>query len=279
MENKAPHWVEHYRTHGYHFPKRIMSTDQALELRQRLEAAEAAVAADPVKRKLLASHPTQTLPFFDELARSPEVVEPVKALLGDDVLIWNATLFAKEAHSQSYISWHQDLTYWGLSEAHEVTAWIALSEVSTANGCMKFIPGSHTQDIVPHVDTFDANNLLSRGQEIAVDVDEDEAVHVELAAGEMSLHHGKLFHGSSVNRTAQRRIGLAIRYIPTSLKQTIDEKPFARLACGTDRFGHYRLLDPPRGVLDDADVATLQEHIRIQEQFLFAGAEGARSRR
>ena len=217
------------------------------------------------------------LPFIDELSRSPAILERVKAILGEDLLVWNATLFAKEPHSKSFISWHQDLTYWGLEDAHEVTAWIALTEVSTANGCMKFVPGSHKQDIVPHVDKFDEHNLLSRGQEIAVEVDEDNAAHVELAAGEMSLHHGKLFHGSSSNETDDRRIGLAIRYIPTSLRQTIEEKPFARLAAGEDWFGHYRLFDGPSDVLDDRDVEIVLEHIRIQEQFLYAGTDRERA--
>jgi non-haem Fe2+, alpha-ketoglutarate-dependent halogenase len=64
---------------------------------------------------------------------------------------------------------------------------------------MRVIPGSHKLDQAPHRDTFSANNLLSRGQEIMVEVDESKAVELPLQPGEMSLHHVRLIHGSEPN--------------------------------------------------------------------------------
>ena len=264
-------WKRHYDENGYHFPVRVMSVEQAAEYRRRLEAAEARAAENVEARKLMHLQPGAVLDFVDEISRLPSIVEPVTRILGDDVLRWNATLFVKEPKSPTYISWHQDLTYWGMDDSHEVTAWVALSNVTTATGCMKFVPGSHKRDIVEHVDTFAEDNLLSRGQELTVEVDEDEAVHVELAPGEMSLHHGKLFHGSSPNTTDDRRIGLALRYIAPSMSQSSGVKPYARLVAGEDRFGHYRLMGSPAGVLDEGDLALAAENVRVQEQFLFAG--------
>jgi len=264
-------WKKHYDNAGYHFPIRAISEEQASNYRQQLEAAEAQVASDPALKKLMQLQPAAVLNFADEIARLPSIVDPVKQILGEDVLLWNATFFVKEPRSPSYISWHQDLKYWGMDESHEVTAWLALSNVTTATGCMKFVPESHKLDLVNHVDTFHENNLLSRGQELAVDVNEDEAVHVELKPGEMSLHHGKLFHGSSPNNTDDRRIGLALRYISTNMSQSADLKPYAKLVSGEDKFGHFQLLNAPSGVLAEEDVAVAYENIRIQEQFLFAG--------
>jgi len=149
----------------------------------------------------------------------------------------------------------------------------SLTNVTTATGCMKFVAGSQKLDMVAHVDTYNDNNLLSRGQEIAVDVKEDEAVHVELEPGEMSLHHGKLFHGSSPNQTDDRRIGLALRYISTNMSQSTGIKPYAKLVSGEDNYGHFQLLDSPTGVLSEKDVAIAYENIQIQEQFLFAGTD------
>jgi ectoine hydroxylase-related dioxygenase (phytanoyl-CoA dioxygenase family) len=165
-----------------------------------------------------------------------------------------------------------------LEDSHEVTAWVALTDVTTATGCMKFVDGSHKLDMVEHVDTFHDNNLLSRGQEIAVDVNEEEATHVQLKPGEMSLHHGKLFHGSSPNTTDDRRIGFALRYISTNMSQSAGIKPYAKLVSGEDNFGHFQLMDPPKGVLSEKDVEVASENIKIQEQFLFAGADVDRSR-
>ena len=137
------------------------------------------------------------------------------------------------------MSWHQDLTYWGLDPADIVTAWIALSESGPQNGAMRVIPGTHTSEVVPHKDTFAANNLLSRGQEISVEVDETKAVTLELEPGQMSLHHVKLIHGSEPNPSDKRRIGLAIRYIPTHVRQIAGMTDSAMLVRGADAFGHF----------------------------------------
>lgn len=266
-------WKKQYDDSGYIFPLRVMSPTTAAQYRSRLEAAESQTNGDVAKLKLMQIQPAAVLDFADEIARLPAIVEPVTEILGKDVLLWNATFFIKEPQSSSYISWHQDLKYWGLDDSHEVTAWLALSNVTTATGCMKFVPGTHLQDMAEHIDTFEKDNLLSRGQEIAVDISEDDAVHVELQPGEISLHHGKLFHGSSPNTTDDRRIGLALRYISTNMRQSADVKPFAKLVAGTDAYGHYQLLDPPSGVLDESDIAIAYNNISIQEQFLFAGTD------
>lgn len=266
-------WKQEYDANGYHFPIRVISTEQALAYRHQLESAESLVADNPAMQKLMQSQPAAVLNFADEIARLPSIVDPVTDILGDDVLLWNATFFVKEPQSPSYISWHQDLKYWDLEDSHEVTAWVALTDVTTATGCMKFVAGSHKMDMVEHTDTFSEDNLLSRGQEIAVDVNEDEAVHVELKPGEMSLHHGKLFHGSSPNSTNDRRIGLALRYISTNMSQSTNIKPYAKLVAGEDQFGNFQLLDKPTGVLSKHDVAIAEENMRLQEQFLFAGAD------
>lgn len=265
-------WKRQYDKNGYYFPIQAISSLQAQHYREQLEAAEQIVQDNPAKKKLMQMQPAAVLDFADEIARLPSIVNPVSEILGDNVLLWNATFFIKEAQSPSFISWHQDLKYWGMDDSHEVTAWLALTNVTTATGCMKFVPGSHTLDMVDHVDTFEDNNLLSRGQEIAVEVNEQDATHVQLKPGEMSLHHGKLFHGSSPNTTDDRRIGFALRYISTEMRQTDNLKPYAKLVAGEDKYGHFKLLDSPTGVLSKEDLAIADENIRIQEQFLYAGA-------
>jgi non-heme Fe2+,alpha-ketoglutarate-dependent halogenase len=109
---------------------------------------------------------------------------------------------------------------------------------------MKVVPGAHKLDQVPHHDTFRAKNLLSRGQEIMVDVDECQARMLRLAAGEMSLHHLRLIQGSDRNPSDLRRIGFAIRYIPTTVRQvngphdhaTLVGKPQCRYVGAGGRF-------------------------------------------
>jgi len=269
----AEDWLSNYERDGYHFPVRVMSSEQAASYRQTLEAFEGQMSGDPETRKLALLNAAYLLPFVDEISRLPSILEPVSRILGPDLLVWNAGFFTKEPHTSDFISWHQDLTYWGLDDSHEVTAWVALSPSTVQSGCVKFVAGTHKQDIVQHRDTFDSNNLLSRGQELAVEVDEDDATSVVLEPGEMSLHHGKVFHGSHANASDDRRIGLAIRYISPDMKQTIEQKTTAKLVAGKDDHGNFRLIGKPRGVVDADDLASVRENQRIQQEFLFAGVE------
>lgn len=197
-----------YERDGFVSPIDVMSTADAQALRADLERAEAELADDPTRLALLRSYPDRLLPSFDKLIRNQRLIAAASAVLGPDLMVWSAGLFMKEANSPKVVSWHQDLTYWGLDDAEETTCWVALSPSNRASGCMKFIPGSHKDALVAHVDTFDDNNLLSRGQEVAVEVDEAKGVAVELKTGQASMHHGHLFHASDPNTTNDRRIGV-----------------------------------------------------------------------
>ncbi len=261
-----------YQRDGYVFPLTAMSPDEATRYRAALEQVEADHPAQP---KLLSSLHGQShlvLPAVDEITRLPGVLNPVRQILGPDLLVWSANLFIKEARSPQYVSWHQDLTYWGLNDLQQVTAWVALSPATVENGCMRFITGSHQAEIVAHRDTFAENNLLTRGQEIAVEVDETRAVDVILKPGEISLHHGRTFHASHANRSQDRRVGLAIRYISPAMRQVSGQRTVASLVSGEDRYGHFDLVPPPAGVLDPADVARLKRAVEQQNAIYFDGA-------
>ena len=260
-----------YNQNGYYFPIDAMSVEQALVYRSQFEAAEREYKdKDPDFDALVFGHANMVMPFIDEITRLSSVLDPVRAILGPDVMVWGANLFIKEAHSPNYVSWHQDLTYWGLDDEDEVTAWVALSSATVRSGCMRYVPGTHTREIVPHRDTFAENNQLSRGQEVAVDVNEAEAVDVVLAPGQVALHHGRIFHASSANQTDDRRIGLAIRYISPRMQQVSGVKTYCTLVSGEDRFGHFHLTQPPRGVMHPTDREMAHRTITVAKEFLFA---------
>ena len=160
--------VAKYANDGFVAPLDIMTTQEALEIRLDFEDAEAQLANDPEKMALLRSYPNRLLPLVDKLTRNTKLIESASAVLGPDLMVWSAALFIKEGNSPKIVSWHQDLTYWGLDDIEETTCWFALSDASKEAGCMKFVPGTHKSKIVKHIDTFADNNLLSRGQEIAV---------------------------------------------------------------------------------------------------------------
>ena len=264
---------------GFVFPIDVMSEAEAREIRADLERAEAEVADDQQKLMLVRAYPDRLIPSFDRMVRNPKIIAAVRKILGPDLMVWSSGLFIKEALSTKIVTWHQDLTYWGLDDTEEVTSWVALSPSTRESGCMRFVPGSHHQLLVPHNDTFDANNLLSRGQEIAVDVDDSDGVDVMLQPGQASLHHGHLFHSSGPNTTPDRRIGSAIRYIKPSMRQRSGDRALVALVSGEDRFGNFRIAGPPRGWLHEDDFALCRADSAIKRKILYEGAETDRGTR
>jgi non-haem Fe2+, alpha-ketoglutarate-dependent halogenase len=260
--------VEAYRREGFYAPVRVMPASEALGFRQALETHEAE-SGQPLQGNL--RHKVHLLfTWADALVHHPAVLDAVEDAIGPDILCWNTNFFIKEARSPGFVSWHQDSTYWGLDPDEVITAWIALTEVTEESGYMQVIPGSHKVDQLPHVDTFHKDNLLSRGQEISVEVDKSKAVGIALHAGEMSLHHIKLVHGSDANRGADRRIGLAIRYIPTSVRQT-KVRDSAMLVRGQDKYHHFDPEPRPKADLDEAALAAHADAMGRQVKALYQG--------
>ena len=243
---------------GFVFPLPAMSRTEADDYRAQLESFEATFGQRKETRRCLRRYPNVVLPFVDEISRRPEITDKVAEILGPDLLALDCPFFIKEANSESFVSWHQDLHYWGLDGEEEVTVWVALSPATAQSGCMRFVAGSHKQ-IVDHHDTHHDQNLLTRGQEIAVDVDEADAIDAELQPGEMSLHHGRVFHASNPNGSDDRRIGLAIRYIPTRMQQAPGGKMAAMLVRGEDKFGNFKPCRRPSGLMQPDDYLHWQE--------------------
>jgi non-heme Fe2+,alpha-ketoglutarate-dependent halogenase len=260
--------IDTFHRDGCVFPIRVMSTDEALAIRKKLETFEAA-AGGPLKGDL--RHKSHLLfPWLDEVVHHTRIVDAIEDLYGPDLLCWTTNFFIKEARNPAFVSWHQDSTYWGLSTPDVVTAWVALTPSNESNGAMGFIPGTHLSEQIPHRDTFARNNLLTRGQEVAVDVDPGRAVTIELEPGEISLHHVRLVHGSPANPSNDRRIGFAIRYIPTSVSQ-IAGRDSATLVKGVDRFGHFDLEPRPTSDMDPAFVRLHKEIAERNAQILYRG--------
>jgi ectoine hydroxylase-related dioxygenase (phytanoyl-CoA dioxygenase family) len=258
-----------YMQDGFVVPIDVLSQHEARILRTDLEDAEAELANDVEKLALLKAYPDRLLPSFDALTRNETLISAASAVLGPNLMVWSAGLFIKEANSPKIVSWHQDLTYWGLDDIAETTCWVALSKAHETSGCMKFVPGSHKTKIVPHIDTYAEDNLLSRGQEIAVEVNEKDAVVAALDAGQASMHHGLLFHGSGPNTTDDRRIGSAIRYIKPSMKQATGDRPIVSLVRGQDNFGNFKIVDAPRGRLLDEDFELCRQDKALKARLLY----------
>jgi hypothetical protein len=268
LKRLTPQQVEQFREEGCVFPIRVMPEEAALTLRARLEEFEQRTGG-PLKGNL--RHKSHLLfAWLGALVRRGEILDAVEDLYGPDLLCWSTNFFIKEARNPAFVSWHQDSTYWGLSRPDVVTAWVAFTEATEANGAMEYLPGSHKLDQVPHRDTFARDNLLTRGQEIMVEVDPAQRRVITLRPGEMSLHHVRLVHGSPPNPSGDRRIGFAIRYIPTSVAQIAGEDS-AGLVRGEDRYHHFALEPIPTRDLDPEFVALHEAITERNAKILYRG--------
>lgn len=261
--------VASYHQKGVYFPISVMSSEEAASYREKLEAfeTERGSALSVIENKK--THLLFT--WANELIRHPSILDAVESVIGPNILCWGADFFCKEAGTKDFVSWHQDATYWGMNSDEIVTAWLALSESSVESGCMRVIPETHHEQI-QHQDTFSEENILSRGQEVSIAVDEAQAVDVVLKPGEISLHHVLLFHSSKPNRSHHKRIGFAIRYLPTHLKQTAG-KDSATLVRGEDRFHHFELEPSPSRDFEPKMVAYHKMLSERANKILFRGTD------
>jgi non-heme Fe2+,alpha-ketoglutarate-dependent halogenase len=252
----SPAQVESYARDGFLSPVTALTREQAAQYRQKLEVFEEAVGGPLTADGTDARYRSRThilLAWVHALTRHPAILDAVEALIGPNILVYTSTWFIKEPESPAIAAWHQDATYFGLRPYEHVTAWLALTDATAENGCMEFLPGSHHKGQLPHRAGVVAASVNRAGQAVVGAIDDAPAVHAPLRAGEFSLHHTLCLHRSQPNRSAERRIGLAISYVPTHVQHLgVKHKTPALLVRGVDTFGHFQLEPSPAADLDDA---------------------------
>jgi chlorinating enzyme len=246
--------VADFRREGWLAPFRAIDEAAAAEAVRWLEAYEVHHKANVNQHLKIKGHLVS--PWLVDLARNERILDAVESLIGPDLLLFAASVFAKPGGDGSYVSWHQDSAYFGLEPHEEVTAWVALTESTAANGALQVLPGTHNGPDLHHDETFEPNNLLLRGQRIRVE-DESKAVTIELRPGQFSLHHERMAHGSKANATDKRRIGFAFFYIPTHVRSPAGRRS-ALLVRGEDRHGHWDADPLPRYDFDPPAFEALQ---------------------
>ncbi len=262
-----PQSIAAFERDGALFPVPVLERREADALLHRLEAVERQRAGripppQNVKIHLL-------LPWLWDLVHDIRILDPVESLLGPDILCWASNFFVKEAGDRKHVPWHQDTTYWGLSDTKALTAWIAFTDSKVANGCLQIVKGTHHAPL-PHVETGDETSMLPIRERLAIQVDPATVANVELSAGEMSLHDGRLAHGSAANADGPRRVGLAIRYIPATSSPVDGAAATATLVRGRNR-GRFELEQRPAG---EFDAAALERYRTVLRSWM-AGVSAA----
>ena len=227
--------VDQFWTEGYALPFDCLTAEQARDVRTKLEAYESTIEGDISMHLRVKVH--TAFPWLMDIARHPKILDAVEDLIGPNILLYLSTFWFKNAHDPRYVSWHQDSAYYGLDPHDVITLWLAISDSGPANGCVRVLPRTHLGEAFVHTETYEADNLLARGQRID-EIDDSSAVDLALKAGQFSMHHERLVHGSKANNSDDRRLGMSFTYLPTNVRCSLEGRT-AMLVRGEDEFGYW----------------------------------------
>ena len=134
------------------------------------------------------------------------------------------------------------------------------------------LPGSHKDNLKEHEQKFDENNLLTRGQTIN-NIAVDNTEPVVLKAGQISLHHPTIIHGSGLNSSADRRIGFVIQsYIGSNVDQVIG-KMYVQKARGEDKYKYHQYSNIPRELMGTKEVMLRNKANEELSKIFYSGAK------
>jgi non-haem Fe2+, alpha-ketoglutarate-dependent halogenase len=231
-DEKITELAEHYLRYGYAAPLLIIPEDRA---RATLTAVREVmtrpgIAPAPGKEQskgrlaaLVGQGEASPVPFIEcrhldsrviyDLCTAAPVLDFARGILGEDLLLWRSTIISKPTGGPAF-RWHQDYggvfgprEPYGLEPPLHLTVWLALTPVTVANGCLRFVPGAH--HVLPSEPSGSGPRatLLTRPEF----VDESNAIDVRLAPGEAAVFGDRALHASRPNTTDESRIALAIR--------------------------------------------------------------------
>jgi len=265
MSYLSSNQLKQYKDEGFVSPINIFSKEKAKEIRNEIELIENKMPGELEKSGRYNAHLIS--PLLDEITHNSKILDAVQSLIGENILVCGTTLFIKNPNEQGFVSYHQDAKYIGLEPHNWVTAWVAITDSNEKNGCMRMWSGSHKDKLKKHDEKFNEGNLLTRGQTVE-NVPKEKTIPLILEAGQMSLHHPTVVHGSELNKSNDRRIGFVIQsYIGTNVKQVLG-KNGVQLARGVDEFNYHEIIDRPENLLDEKDIKLKkQENDNLQEIF------------
>ena len=265
MSYLSSNQLKQYENEGFVSPINIFSKEKAKEIRNEIELIENTIPGELEKSGRYNAHLIS--PLLDEISHDSKILDSVESLIGKNILICGTTLFIKNPNEKGFVSYHQDAKYIGLEPYNWVTAWVAITDSNENNGCMRMWSGSHRDNLKEHDQNFNEGNLLTRGQTVR-NVPKEKTTPLILKAGQMSLHHPTVVHGSDINKSDDRRIGFVIQsYIGTNVKQVLG-KNSVQLARGTDKFNYHKKIGRPKSLLNNYDLKIKKkENDNLQDIF------------
>ena len=143
---------------------------------------------------------------------SPKLADIARRLSGfSAVRLWHDHALIKMPGDSKETAWHQDLPYWPMNEPGALSCWMALDDVDVANGCMQFVPKSHTWGIFEPIRLVDAQDLFGLVPE--PETKDFTPFIARMPAGSCTFHDGRTFHYAGPNTTDRPRRAIVTIYM------------------------------------------------------------------
>lgn len=295
----SPHELKQFHQKGYIGPFTLYTPEEMKEifkdLRLKLLNTKTAIYNEqrekipPNKPSLLGYDRHLDVPFLAELIAKKEIVQKINDILGEDILCWRTELFPKYPGDEG-TDWHQAKTFGGVTGAKKpqlewpedsnligsITIWTAFTPAHIDNGCLQFIPGTHTtmyyderkkMDYDPDKINSIKKDGIKRGlygfdfRDLRVNSDwkpnESRAKSMIMQPGQFIIFWETLMHASHEHKglTNEMRVGFSARYVPTFVKvypdtTSLNEFGYTAslskhkniLVSGVDKFGHNKVI-------------------------------------
>lgn len=260
--------ISAFERDGYLAPVRIMEPEDALALRDRVEAFESAHPDHVGKLDLKAN---LLFDWLDAESRRPRLLDAVEDILGPDLLLWNTSFRDKKPDGRQHAAWHQDTQYIKL-EPFLLIVWIALTPMTVKSGTLKVIPGSHKWGLLPHTEGDDPDSILTRAQYITREFEASEVADLVLQPGEAGFVNHGIVHCSGTNTSGDRRLAMLMDCLPTRAVK-IGPRDSAMLVRGVDRHGHFDLEERPAGDFGAAEIEAQRLALEKITATMFEGSE------
>ena len=149
-------------------------------------------------------------------ATCPAILDMIEQIIGPDIILWGSNVFYKQPEKGPAVPWHRDGTYWPIRPLATTSVWIAIWDSVVENGCMRFIPGSHSAREAGRHFHSDDPTLMFPGTLADEEFDREMACDVELEPGQIVIFDAFTIHGSQPNRGNRRRAGYGLRFMPAT---------------------------------------------------------------
>jgi len=212
--------LEEYNEKGYVVFRNVIDEELIAETREHVEWLQ---RKNPHLRPERLNYTlVQNDPFWVRLVSDDRLLDIAEQFIGSNIALFASHYICKPPFDGRPVLWHQDGSYWPLEPMEGITLWLAVDDSLPENGCLRVIPGTHRMDLHEVKKYRDIESVLNSEIDPSL-VEEDKAVDVVLKAGDVSVHHPNIIHGSNPNHSPLRRCGLTIRYIPTTTKILTDK--------------------------------------------------------